>query len=543
MISSVTNRQINIALQNTNKALAEVLKDITPQELEVISKGKDLKSIMHAMLKGGIGDAKSDKVLLELLKNNPTLKKIGTVSNSIENLLKSMKSDKNPLPIARELKNFLVNIKDLDESVLKKQITNSGVFYESKLKEVKNPQIQLKNVLETLLKTLKNSRAPEAKGLERKVLALLSQPTLKTASAQALLQPALENSKNLQEIAKEVKNLSVSLQEVLGKEKQEKQKSVSTLMTQLEELLKPKMPQDKKAQKTLGFEQIKTFLQHKPDMPEGTKLQEMIKDITHVLSQKSELGTKGVEDKLTTLLQVLQKHKSTTPPITNREVKSVETEIKSTLEILKKTAPKVDNLFSHETKSMTEKLSHFTSKESLLVHSALKEIEKEDLKSVLTRASEEILHSSHPKKVEIMRHIDRLMMQIDYNQIVSHLSNSTSLYLPFSWDEMRDGSMQIHPSKEDRFYCDIDLNLKEYGGIKVRIILYEKNQINIYLNTEHEALSDTLNEQRKELYTALQEVGINPREIKIMEKEEKEESRGYKSMQYSKLDMGFDIKI
>ena len=47
MINLNTSKTLNIVLPNTNKALNEVVKSITPQELETLSKGRDLKSLQH----------------------------------------------------------------------------------------------------------------------------------------------------------------------------------------------------------------------------------------------------------------------------------------------------------------------------------------------------------------------------------------------------------------------------------------------------------------------------------------------------------------
>lgn len=73
MINFNTSKTLNIILPNTNKALNEVLKSITPKELENLSKGRDLKSIVSTLLQHSASDSSGDKKLLSMLKNNPTL--------------------------------------------------------------------------------------------------------------------------------------------------------------------------------------------------------------------------------------------------------------------------------------------------------------------------------------------------------------------------------------------------------------------------------------------------------------------------------------
>ncbi len=73
MINFNTSKTLNIILPNTNKVLNEVLKSITPKELENLSKGRDLKSIVSTLLQHRASDSSGDKKLLSMLKNNPTL--------------------------------------------------------------------------------------------------------------------------------------------------------------------------------------------------------------------------------------------------------------------------------------------------------------------------------------------------------------------------------------------------------------------------------------------------------------------------------------
>ena len=77
MINVSNNKKLDIILPNTNKALREVLKSATPKELETITQNKDLKSIINSLLQESSKNSASDKALLQLLKDNPTLKDLG----------------------------------------------------------------------------------------------------------------------------------------------------------------------------------------------------------------------------------------------------------------------------------------------------------------------------------------------------------------------------------------------------------------------------------------------------------------------------------
>ena len=107
MINTSLNKQLGIILPNTNRALAAVLKDATPKEIEAVLKDKDLKSVMNSLFKESTLNADSNKTLLNLAKNNPTLKDLGNITTTVKELLGALKSQKNPLPIEAALKSFL----------------------------------------------------------------------------------------------------------------------------------------------------------------------------------------------------------------------------------------------------------------------------------------------------------------------------------------------------------------------------------------------------------------------------------------------------
>ena len=157
MINIANSSNFNIFLPNTNRALSLVLKDLTAQELDTISQGKDLKSIINGMLKQSLNNNSANNELLKLIKNNPTLKNLGNVSCSIKNLLNIIKSDAESLPIKKVLNSFLIDIKDIKDINIKQKFENSGIFLESKLKYSKNQnnlqEILTNDLKATLLKT------------------------------------------------------------------------------------------------------------------------------------------------------------------------------------------------------------------------------------------------------------------------------------------------------------------------------------------------------------------------------------------------------
>ncbi|MDO8455051.1 MAG: flagellar hook-length control protein FliK, partial [Sulfurimonas sp.] len=315
------------------------------------------------------------------------------------------------------------------EPVLKQKIENSGIFLESKLKSVQNPQVELKNLLRELDKSLAKSDIFTVKVIGEKIKELLETPTLKEASNAALLQTSKDDPTALKQLAKSVENILSKLQE-------------------------------------------------------------------HIKSADS----------------------------------------------LKITAEKSDPLFSKESASLAKKLAPFCNHEKLATHENVKEILSQDLKSVLLKAGEEMSKSSHPNQAEISKQIDKLLLQIDYYQLVSHLSNSSSLYLPFSWDSLEEGNINLKKDKDSKFYCDIDLKLKEYGEIKLKLVLYDKNQINIQIYSNSSELKEIIKENIGSLRSALIESQITPREIRLFDGIKKSVASPYESS-YNHIDLGFEVKV
>jgi hypothetical protein len=139
-----------------------------------------------------------------------------------------------------------------------------------------------------------------------------------------------------------------------------------------------------------------------------------------------------------------------------------------------------------------------------------------DLKAQLLSLSEEIKDS--PK---IQEQIDQLTTQIDYQQLLSHLTNSTSLYLPFEWDQLKQGSLSIKKAKDNKSYCEINLTLKEYGEMSLMMGLYDENQLEMHIQTEKKDLKSLIQAHLGKLRELLVEAGITLRSIRIYDANEK----------------------
>ena len=473
MLSITTNTKLDIILPNTNKALKEVLKNATPKELEALSSGKDLKSVLNSLLKQSSQSGATDKTLLQLLKQNPTLKNLGDVSSTIKDLLSSIKSDEKALPIQKVLKGFLVDMKNLTEKEVKAKLTNSGVFLESRLKNAQNPQLELKNILLKLQPLVEKSSIYEVKSLTKHIQNLLESQILKNATNQALLQPQADNKQLLTLLSRGVEKILQTLQSNI--------KEVDAKLADLK-IIDPKLIDSKL--------------------------------IDSKLIDPKLIDSKLIDPKLVDSKQVDPKLAEQKP---------------------------LDVLFSKEMKTIIGKLHSLDAPLKLETQQNVKEIIANDLKSILLQTKEEIVKSTSPNQADILKNIDKLALQIDYYQLVSHLSNSSSLYLPFSWQELKDGQIELKKDVDDKFYCDISLKLINYGELNLKLVLYEENQLNIKILSDNQELKELIKESIPSLRSTLIGSNITPREIRIQDATKKMPTSAYEVNTQS-INIGFEIK-
>lgn len=240
-----------------------------------------------------------------------------------------------------------------------------------------------------------------------------------------------------------------------------------------------------------------------------------------------------------------------------KEMSNVTTSIKDLLAILQKDKnplplektltnflENVKNMSEKELKSKIENSGLFLENKIKNMSASSKEQMREmfanDLKSILLKAQDEIQSTSIPNKQDILKQIDKLLLQIDYHQLLSHLSNGSSLYLPYNWDDLEDGTMQMKKAKNNKFFTDIELHLKKYGMLQLRLGLFENNQLNINITTKSEELKALIQGSLTGLKKNLIDAGIQPMSIRFLE-ENKPLDDAYSSS--DNLDIGFEVKV
>lgn len=168
-----------------------------------------------------------------------------------------------------------------------------------------------------------------------------------------------------------------------------------------------------------------------------------------------------------------------------------------------------------------------------------------DVKATLLSIKNELSSSTLPVHREVLGQVERLLTQIDYFQLVSLSSNSNTTYLPFSWDSLEGGQISLKKLKENRFFCEINLTLKEYGKIDLMVMLFEDIHVNISVFAEKKEFTTLVQENLSTLKQGINKLGLIPSNVQLFDalkdKKLKEDTRNFVSS--TQLGSGLNIEV
>ncbi|EFQ5929209.1 flagellar hook-length control protein FliK, partial [Campylobacter jejuni] len=80
---------------------------------------------------------------------------------------------------------------------------------------------------------------------------------------------------------------------------------------------------------------------------------------------------------------------------------------------------------------------------------------------------------------------NRLLAQIEINQLMSLVNDSINTYLPFSWDDLNDSKIMFRRGKKDKFFAQIKLEFAKLGDLEILISLNNEKYIDINIMAEN----------------------------------------------------------
>ena len=542
------NTLLNILLPNNNKVLKEVLKEADSKTLEQLVKNNSasINDVLKDLFDGLKNGTKSNNTIENMLKNSSVFKDLGTVSNNLSSLLENISQDESLQKFKPLIENFLKNIKDMDANTLKEQLKNSGVFLESKLATPVNAKLE--SVLTQIQNLLKDINTPQSKQVNELLNKLLQTPHNQTTSQNT------EFGANLKSLTTALQNLNSSLTPTQTQDLSNLTNQLKTIVNNaalVESKIENSIPMDKSIQTPMQNIQLKDginvqtkdlLLQIKNDILQNPTLQNKnILPIIDNLLKMPDLFSKG--ENLQNLMST--NNLSTFSNNFTSNLTPLLTTLKENLELLN---PTNANLQNNLTK-LVDKVEHLIQD---MVNNPKGEPKiTEDIKTVLLKIQEELASKTDSKSQEIGKQVDKLLTQIDYQQLLTLSSNSNCVYLPFLWDMLEDGNISMKKADEDKFYCQINLTLKDFGKVDLMLALYDKNKLDLTVYAQREHFKTALKDNMQQLKIALNNVHLIPVNIKLLDLKDENESKdkpvqayinnGYN--QNSNLNSGVDIRV
>ena len=502
------NNLLNILLPNDNKVLKEALKEADSKTLEQIIKnntgsGNDVLKDLFDNLKNG---TKSNTSIENILKNSTAFKELGNASTNIATLLENISQDENLQKFKPIIENFLKNIKDMDANTLKEQLKNSGVFLESKMAQTPNTKIE--TILNQIQNLIKEINTPQTKQVHELISKLLQNPNSNDFNA------------NLKTLTTALQNLNNSLSTP-------QTQNLSTLVNQLKtvindaSLIESKIENNPVSNTTLAtkenintqtkelLNQLKNEIIQNPILQNNKTIMPLLENLLKMdnfFSKNENISTLISQNSLNNLNSFTSNFSSNiTPLLTN---------LKDTLESLN---PNNLNL-QNQVMKFVEKI------ENIIKELSNPNIQKneaqnlnEDMKSVLLKMQEELNSKTDSKSQELSKQVDKLLTQIDYQQLLSLSSNSNSVYLPFLWEMLEEGNISMKKAEEDKFYCQINLTLKDFGKVDLMLALYDKNKLDLTVYAQREHFKVAIRDNMQNLKIALNSVDLIPVNIKLLD--------------------------
>lgn len=536
---------LNILLANNNRVLNDALKEADNKTLNNLLKQDSsnsssstntaASSILKEVLNSIKDGTKSNSSLENILKNSTAFKDLGNLSSNLSSLLESIKDDESLQKFKPLLENFLKNIKDVTPDNLKEQIKNSGIFLENKLSS--NPNAKLENLLQNISNLLKTIDTPEAKNSSQ-----IIDNILKNIPKDGSLKGS-ELLNNLKTLVSSLQNLSSSLNSNqtqtlnnLANELKNFIQNGSMIESKTENLVQKTLTQTQTSETeniNSANNNIKSLI--------NNQVKELLNQIKQDLTQNQNIiqnkNILPLIDKLISLPDLFSKSEAILNSVQNSNISNFSnnfatnlnpllTALKESLQAINPKNIEIQNQINSLIKKVENIIQEYTNNQ--LDNPKDNQKLDNDFKSILLKMQDEVAQKTDIKSQDSLKTINNLLTQIDMQQLTSLVSNSNFVYIPFFWEMLEDGTVEIKEKEEDKFFCQIKLTLKDFGKIDLMLSMYDENKLDMTIYAQREHFKVTLRDNLQKLKLALNEANIIPMHIKLLDMKEESENKEQK---------------
>ena len=501
-------------------------KTSLPKELENIL--NQIKTILKQI---DLPQAKNisqtiDKLLNQNLKGletnpNETIKDLKTLTSQLETLGKSLqnKQTANLEQLTNSLKN-ISNQVQLTQSKIDNGSTQVEKLMHNKSEAFTNTRDVLLNLKNEILQ---NNNLPNKQNLLKQIDNLLQSKELNTNINTSSLKAAPNQASETLTTLKEV---IVSLQ---NKQPVNPDKIINSLQNLSTQLQTNQIKNEALTQVKEILQNLKNELILDKNIPNK---QALLNQIDNLLQNKNmdSLNLKPTINNLTSNIETLLKDLKTTVAQLNQSNTN-----QANFEKIDKALVKLEQTAQNFIQTLNKGENPKAANVNL----------QNDMKAILLKVQEELAtNTTDPKASDTSKQVDKVLTQIEYHQLLSLVSNSNSVYIPFIWDMLEDGSISMKEGKDEKFYCEINLNLKEFGETKLLLGLYDKNKLDLTIYATKDHFKEAIKENIFKLKRAMNSVELIPVNIHILDfdKDKKEEVK--KTDVYNQnINLGFGVDI
>ncbi|EGL1332707.1 flagellar hook-length control protein FliK [Campylobacter jejuni] len=583
--SEIKNNNLAPLFKNSGVFLEAKLKDALNEEL--------LPKSFHSLLSTikGLSSEKLSVQIAQLANTNlspkDTLKELKNIINSSKNENKQIlnqSSFKALLNLSSKLENFK-NYISKNPSHAQEKITPIANKILKELNSIKNDFFKALNKPENLMikdPNILKQTATAFEKLENTLKNILGNQASKIQDKENILENLLSNKENIKE-EKLNHNTKNQDEEKHIKASKEDENLDSGIKTHEEDT------QDTKN----DIQNNETENKPDNDIKNSTPNQEKIKDEKQEKSKENIKENPKFYETKTENKTSINTNTNTSNPNTNNtqnlnNTQNIQSNNNQTMQnifknqefikqnIVKNLAFNVENLDLEQVQDLSKNLSNLSRRlnESLkelepytqnakLNQAELKNLERKlnlsikDLAQIKPKTEQDIAESLHHDVKSTLLQIsnlaknegneavynqaNRLLAQIEINQLMSLANDSINTYLPFSWDDLNDSKIMFRRGKKDKFFAQIKLEFAKLGDLEILISLNNEKYIDINIMAENIEFRKTIYENAHELKRNINKAGLLSANFFVGDIiRSKFDTRNMKNLD---LEMGMDKKV
>ncbi|MFY4754890.1 flagellar hook-length control protein FliK [Campylobacter jejuni] len=593
--SEIKNNNLAPLFKNSGVFLEAKLKDALNEEL--------LPKSFHSLLSTikGLSSKKLSVQIAQLANINlspkDTLKELKNIINSNKNENKQIlnqSSFKALLNLSSKLENFK-NYISKNPSHAQEKITPIANKILKELNSIKNDFFKALNKPENLMikdPNILKQTATAFEKLENTLKNILGNQASKIQDKENILENLLSNKENI----KEEKHIKASKEETLTDDtktdvKQDLKKEENSHEKETDIKEDENLDSDIKTHEE-DTQNIKNDIQNnetenKPDndIKNSTPNQEKIKDEKQEKSKENiKENPKFYETKTENKTSINTNTNTLNPTQNLNNSQNIQSNNNQTMQniffikqnIVKNLAFNVENLDLEQVQDLSKNLSNLSrrlnkslkelepyTQNAKLNQAELKNLEHKlnlstkDLAQIKPKTEQDIAESLHHDVKSTLLQIsnlaknegneavynqaNRLLAQIEINQLISLANDSINTYLPFSWDDLNDSKIMFRRGKKDKFFAQIKLEFAKLGDLEILISLNNEKYIDINIMAENIEFRKTIYENAHELKRNINKAGLLSANFFVGDIiRSKFDTRNMKNLD---LEMGMDKKV